>query len=177
MGLTQAAEGLNRTKVLPPPARWTPPAGGHWGPPTPSSLQGLQPAGRGSQIPWVQEPFLMNNRSHILISLPVWSLHIYIYETVSQSVCIYVERCVHMLSCSVVFDSLLHHELQSARLFCPWYFPGKNTGVGWHALLQRVSLTQESNLCLLHWQAVSLPLSHQESPRERGILYWYIPHW
>ena len=91
-------------------------------------------------------------------------------ETVSQSVCIYRERCACMLSCSVVFDSLLHHELQSARLLCPWDFPGKNTGVGCHALLQRVSLIQESNLCLLHWQADSLSLSHQASPRERGIL-------
>ena len=36
-----------------------------------------------------------------------------------------------------------------------------NTGVGRHALLQGVSLTQGSNqhlLCLLHWQAGSLPL-------------------
>ena len=35
-------------------------------------------------------------------------------------------------------------------------FPGKNTGVGCHALLQGIFLTQGSNqclLCLLHWQA------------------------
>ena len=38
--------------------------------------------------------------------------------------------------------------------------PGKNTGVGCHALLQGIFLTQGSNpclLCLLHWQD-SLPL-------------------
>ena len=40
----------------------------------------------------------------------------------------------------------------------------KNTGVGCHFLLQEI-LTQESNLCLLHWQADSLPLSHLGSPR------------
>ena len=28
------------------------------------------------------------------------------------------------------------HGLQSARLLCPWGFPGKNTGVGCHSLLQ-----------------------------------------
>ena len=32
--------------------------------------------------------------------------------------------------CSVVSDSLQPHELQPARLLCPWNFPGKKTGVG-----------------------------------------------
>ena len=39
--------------------------------------------------------------------------------------------------------------------------PGKNIGVGCHALLQGIFLTQGSNpslLYLLHWQAGSLPL-------------------
>ena len=36
-------------------------------------------------------------------------------------------------------------------------FPGKNTGVGCHFLLQGIFLTKEQNLCLLqflHWQAI-----------------------
>ena len=40
--------------------------------------------------------------------------------------------------------------------------PGKNTGVGCHALLQGIFPTQRSNarlLHLLHWQASSLPLA------------------
>ena len=37
-------------------------------------------------------------------------------------------------------------------------FPGKNTGVGCHFLLQQIFLTQGSNSGLLHWQADSLPL-------------------
>jgi len=45
-------------------------------------------------------------------------------------------------------------------------FPGKNTGRGCHFLLQEIFLTQESNLCLLHWQAVSFPLSHWGNPIE-----------
>ena len=39
-------------------------------------------------------------------------------------------------------------------------FPGKNTGVGCHTLLQGIFLTQVSNthfLCLLHWQVDSFP--------------------
>ena len=43
-------------------------------------------------------------------------------------------------------------------------FPRKNTGVGYHFLLQGIFLTQGSNPRLLHWQADSLPLSHQGSP-------------
>ena len=42
-----------------------------------------------------------------------------------------------------------------------WDSPGKNTGMGCHFLLQGIFLTQGSNphlLCLLHWQADSLPL-------------------
>ena len=48
-----------------------------------------------------------------------------------------------------------------ARLL-PWDSAGKNTGLGCHFLLQGISLTQGSNL---HWQAVSLSLSHQEIPQ------------
>ena len=44
------------------------------------------------------------------------------------------------------------------RLLCPWDSPGKNTGVGCHALLQEIFQTQGLNSCLLHllhWQAGS----------------------
>ena len=42
---------------------------------------------------------------------------------------------------------------------------GKNTGVGCHALLQGGgSSTQGSNLCLLHWEAGSLPLAPPGKP-------------
>ena len=72
--------------------------------------------------------------------------------------------CVHVNS--VVSDSLQPHGLYPARFFCPWDFPGKNTGVGCHFLLQRIFPTQGSNpclLCLLHWQVDSLPLVPLES--------------
>ena len=45
--------------------------------------------------------------------------------------------------------------------------PGKNTGMGCHALLQGIFLTQESNpclLCLLHCRQILYLLSHQGSP-------------
>ena len=48
------------------------------------------------------------------------------------------------------------HGLQPTRLFCPWNFRSKNTGVGCHFLFQGVFPTQGWNLHLLHWQADSL---------------------
>ena len=57
--------------------------------------------------------------------------------------------------------------MEPTRLLCPWDFPGKNTGVGCHFLLQGIFLTQGSNprlLHLLHWQVDSLPLNHMGSP-------------
>ena len=43
-------------------------------------------------------------------------------------------------------ESLIDQAL--ARLLYPRDCPGKNTEVGYHALLQRIFLTQGSNLCL-----------------------------
>ena len=48
-------------------------------------------------------------------------------------------------------------------LLCPWNFPGKNTAVCCHILLQGIFPTQGSNPCLLHlwhWQLDSLQLSY-----------------
>ena len=55
--------------------------------------------------------------------------------------------------------------LQPAGLLCPWDSPGRNTGVGCHALLQGTLIfsTQGSNPGLLHRQADSSP---SEPPRE-----------
>ena len=55
----------------------------------------------------------------------------------------------------------------ASRLLCPWNFPGKNTGVGSHFLLQGIFPLQGLIPCLLHllhWQVDSLPLHHLRSP-------------
>ena len=54
------------------------------------------------------------------------------------------------LSRSVISSSLWPHGLQSARLLCPWDFPGKNTEVGSDSLLPGTFLIQGSNLGLWH---------------------------
>ena len=69
-------------------------------------------------------------------------------------------RVVFLLSLrpSVLSNYLRPHGLQPAMLLCPWDSPDKDTGVGFHFLLQGIFLTQESNPCLLCWQADSLLL-------------------
>ena len=70
---------------------------------------------------------------------------------------------------SVMSDSFPPHRLWPARLLCPWDSPGRNTGVGCHALLQGIFPTQGSNPGLPHCGQILYPLSHQGSPR---ILEW-----
>ena len=49
-------------------------------------------------------------------------------------------------------------------LLCPWDFPGKNTGMGCHFLLQGIFPTQGSNPGLLRCRHTLHRLSHQGSP-------------
>ena len=70
----------------------------------------------------------------------------------------------HVLSCSVMSNSLQPHGLQPVRLLCPWNSPGKNTGVACHSLLQGIFPILGSNPGLPHCRQVLYCLSHQVSP-------------
>ena len=72
-------------------------------------------------------------------------------------------------SCSVVSDSLQPYRLQPARLLHSWDFPGKNTEVGCHFLLQGIFPTQGWNPGLPHCRRILYQLSHKGNPR---ILQW-----
>ena len=76
------------------------------------------------------------------------------------------------VSHSVVSDSLQSYGLQLTRLLCPRDFPGKNTRVGFHSLLQGISPGKVSNPGLLHCRWILSHLSHQESPDP--ITSWQI---
>ena len=90
-------------------------------------------------------------------------------------------------------DSLQAYGLKLSRLLCPWDFPGKNIGLGSHALLQGIFPTQGSNLHLLwllhcrqipyHWATknkqtkkdiINKCLSGQASVGERGKCSYYL---
>ena len=51
----------------------------------------------------------------------------------------------------------------SARLLCPWDFPGNSTGVGCHFILQAIFQTQGLNQGLLHCRKILYCLRHQGS--------------
>ena len=83
--------------------------------------------------------------SHICIYTHIHIIHMYFYWRL----------------CSVESSTLQPHELQPTKLLSQRNFPGKNTGMGCHFLLQGIFLTQGSSPRCLHlwpWQVDSLPL-------------------
>ena len=65
------------------------------------------------------------NRTTWCLSMDVVGMCVYVWLTMS--------------------DSLQPHGLYTSRLLCPWYLPGKNTGMGCHFLLQAIFQTQGLN--------------------------------
>ena len=51
-----------------------------------------------------------------------------------------------LLSCVSRVRLCVTPERQPTRLPCPWYSPGKNTGVGYHFLLQCMKVKSESEV-------------------------------
>ena len=83
----------------------------------------------------------------------------YEYGISRYKLCVCVCVSVSWLSCPL-FNTLL----------CPQNFPGKNTGVGCHFLLQGLFMIHGSNPHLLCWQEDSLPLCHLGSLRHKLLL-------
>ena len=82
--------------------------------------------------------------------------------------------------CVCVLSSFNHVRLFATlwtvaqQALCSWASPGKNPGEGCQALLQGIFPTQRWNLhllCLLRWQAGSLPL---EPPGKPIYVHLYI---
>ena len=77
---------------------------------------------------------------------------------------------------SVMFDSLRPCGREPARLLHLWDFPGKNTGIGCHFLLQGIFLTKGSNSGLPHLQADSLLAEPPGKPLEKIQTSGNTPH-
>ena len=70
--------------------------------------------------------------------------------------------CVCVLvvhSCLTLFDPWT----VASQALCAWDSPGKNTGVGYHSILQGIFPTQGSNPDLLHCRQILYHLSHKGS--------------
>ena len=74
--------------------------------------------------------------------------------------------CLVAQSCAILCHPM-HCSLPGSSV--PGDSPGKNIGVGCHALLHGIFPTQGSNSGLLHCRWILYHLSHQGSPR---ILEW-----
>ena len=108
--------------------------------------------------------------SKISIVVPVYynaDTLMMLYNDMKEKILILSPAWVAWHAYSATSDSLRPHGLQPTKHLCLWNFPGKNTGVGFHFLLQGIFLTQGSKsrlLHLLHWQKDSSLLSHLGKP-------------
>ena len=95
-------------------------------------------------------------------------------EPTSELLCVCVCVCecahTHTQSCPTVTPwTMVMGTI--ASLHCLWDSPGKNTGVGCHALLQGIFPAQGLNPYLLHWQLASLPRATWEALLQRLDLH------
>ena len=141
-------------------------------------------SGQGSSSPSPKPP--LTSLQSQLFSLPVLQIHkwdytagplLYLSSLVQHSVFETHLCCAIFISLYLFIAVLcLCFVVQSCPTLCNpmdcslpgssvhGYSPGKNTGVGFHFLFQGIFPTQGLNLCLLHWQADSLPQSSLGRP-------------
>ena len=107
---------------------------------------------------------LFNMLSRLVITFLPKSKHLLISWLQPPSAVILEPQKINSATVSpsiVVPNSLRPHG--PIRLLWPWDFPGKNTGVGCHFLLQGIFPTQGSNPGLLNCRQMFYHLSHQGS--------------
>ena len=93
------------------------------------------------------------------VQIPFLSLYVSFLDTQCCSV-----LCLVTQSCPTLCEPMGYSPLGSS---VHGDSPGKNTGVGCHAFLQAIFLTQGPNprfLCFLHWEMGSLPLAPPGKP-------------
>ena len=76
-------------------------------------------------------------------------------------------RHPHQVLVAQSYLTLWFHELEPARLLCPWNFPGKNTGAGCHFLLQGIFPPPGLKQGLLHCMQMLYHLNHQGRPTSK----------
>ena len=91
------------------------------------------------------------------LHLPYKQIHQYHFSRFH--VCTLKVKVLLTQQCRTLWDPM---ECSSPGSSLHGIFPGKNTGVGCHFLLQGVFPIQVLNLGLLHWKQILYHLSHQE---------------
>ena len=105
------------------------------------------------RFPWTEDPGRlqsMDHKSRTLLKRLSITQHkakrIYFFKASDTA-----DAAVQLLSHVRLFAT---SRTVACWVLCPWDFPGENTGVGCHFLLQGIFLTQGLNLGLLHWQGI-----------------------
>ena len=108
---------------------------------------------------WLSLSLFLNMLSRFLMAFFPRSKHLLLSWLQSLSTVILEPMKIKSVTVSIFFPPICHEVMGPAamillfglyptRLHCPWDSPGKNIGVGCHALLQGIFLTQGSNLRL-----------------------------
>ena len=121
-----------------------------------------------SNLDYLEAVLLLSDsvNSYTILLIPLTPTFICILNlslSLSFSLCLVSQSCLTLcnpMDCSLPGSSVHGNS------------PGKNTGVGCHALLQGIFPTRGSNLGLSHCRQILYHLSHQGSPR---ILEW-VPY-
>ena len=121
------------------------------------------------RIPWTEKPSRLQSTGlqrvgHNWATSPHLTSFTDKANPVAQIYIITVGVAGCMRSAASVVSSSFRLWTIVTRLFCPWDFPGKSTGVGCHFLLQEIFQTQGLNPGLLHYRQTLYHLSHQGSP-------------
>ena len=105
---------------------------------------------------------LKNKKKKTLLSV-CFNSELYLFDSVETlpTLLACVLNCFHCIWLFVTPGAVIHQALRNS--------PGKNAGMGYHALLQGIFPTQRSKpclLCILHCQAGSLPLASPGKPTQ-----------
>ena len=105
-------------------------------------------------------------KNHNYLVFSQVGIHIFLNPNMSCISRMCIILLLQSLSCVWLFETTwTAHEVPLSM-----DFPGKNTGMGCHFLLQGIFWTQWSNQGLLHWRVDSLRLNYLGSP-------WFIHFW
>ena len=126
----------------------------------------------GSSVPWISQarilqwvaisPFRGSSWPGTELVSPELAGGFFTTEPPGKPICIHESESKVAQSCPTLCDPM--DWLYPTRLLHPWDFPGKNTGVGFHFLLQAIFPTQGLNPGLPHCRQTLYRLSHQGSP-------------
>ena len=118
-------------------------------------------------------PYIDMNQPWVYMCSPSWQLNfqtqIILLAQVDTNTYLYLSIYLSIRICTVLSCSVMSNSLQPPGLHPPGFSvhedsPGKNTGVGCHAILKGIFPTQESNPGLPYCRWILYHLSHQGSP-------------